>query len=831
MKRIICIVCIVAGLLSAVSCGFVSYIPESSSDAVDNDLDTVKSEYILTLQQTFEKCVYSRDEEVQVRFLLRDATNEINECTSEDSIKIVYDKHFNRLKAVNEEAYIKSIPSLYKEYLMEPFLASLVLGNYLEAEQLQVSEIIKLFDDQMGEADTAERLEELFAQLRVALYSVPTSDRLAEETVEMKKQYDKLLKLYLLDSSTKTQHDKVSNAIDAYHEEASQILYDTKALTDLFLTYEEQIQAINAEVVTEPDVPSEEIETLVHKLTLSVNTAAFLTDSQRAEWLARASTAKEEMTAQDSLSDIRDIYFRYMKELYRDNDLDSYVGVLLNELSLYRSEQVYYDDDKLRVDEMKSGWKASILSSESFVNSDKALSSAKAQIDQVKSITDVWKDVLEEFRRELNERYDTDVLTEPSSMMLAQNYNELADIIDYYVFYQLNTETPSFVCDKFMVEIGFPHGTAEETVNIAYWYSELVKSAAGITGYFEGEDYLVIQLKPYSMAFYSNRDSYPDSPRLESKIDFDSDHSDMVSRSDTFDDFAYYKNTEQLEGIWNTQQLWYALENGYVPICVPDSPADKTLNRAKEILREIICEGMTDEEKIFRIYTWIGRNVQYDRQYYSYNTGLEDKVNYPDEKIAEMICFHAEGALLENLSVCYSFAKAYLILLRLEGIESYLCIGRTNAETQKNETISLTHAFVKIRLDGKWYTSDPQRSSLEVWTEGDVELPSYLRFLIPVNDLKHIVYTHNDIDMSNAGDYFIYDKLLLNGKKVMVDNVDDIRALISELEEGHTVSFFVKKELCSKVEALLAEYPQYRSKRNKTYDYSNTEIAEYYVYH
>ncbi len=830
MKRSICIICIAAALFSLVSCDFVSYIPPYEESLTDSGLEDVRSEYINALKKEFENCSYSADEEGEVRFLLKDASNEIRECGSIDDIIISYDKHFKLIKAVNELAYIKAHSSLYKSYLLDPFVSSIVFDDYLDEGKSQINGIIADHASLMGEAESVQRIDELFAQLKVAIYQVPTKAYLANETAKLKAQYEKLLQMHLIECATKDQRDRALEVINAYTGEALGIEYDREALTDVFLMHEAQITEIISEEVSSPSGPEIEAELLYDKLTYAIASAAFLSGSQREEWMARADTAMSEMSEKERVAEVREVYFSYMKALYEQNDLNSYISVLLNELQLYRSEQHYYGDDKSLVDTLKAEYRASVLEANDYTASSLLLDEAKGKIKEIRSIADVWEAELAAFRNKLSEQYSGGVMTEPESMMYAKNYHELADIIDYYAFYQLSGETPSFVSDRFMVELGFPHGTAEETVNVVYWYSELIKPAVGITGYFEGEDYLVIQLKPYELAIYSNRDKYPVDERLLSDVDLASDHSGMQVRDESFCDFAYLKNEKKLEGIWNTQQLFYALEHGYLPVCVPGSSAEKTLIRAEEILREIILEGMTDEEKIFRIYSWIGQNVQYDRQYYSYNKGLEDPVNYPDEKVAEMICFSAEGALLENLSVCYSFAKAYLILLRMEGIEAYLCIGRTNTETDKDETMSLTHAFVKIRLNEKWYTSDPQRSQLEVWVEGDVEMPSYLRFLMPENDLRHVVDSHKDIDMSNKGDYFIYDMLQLNGKKVFIDSVDEIPDLISYLKEGHVVQFYVKKALCADVEAMLATYPQYRSKRNKTYDYTNTEIAEYYVY-
>ena len=61
---------------------------------------------------------------------------------------------------------------------------------------------------------------------------------------------------------------------------------------------------------------------------------------------------------------------------------------------------------------------------------------------------------------------------------------------------------------------------------------------------------------------------------------------DPNSRSDDFDDFKINNVTQTLE-VEHSWQLVYCLEQGFKPICKPNSGAEQIYNKAKSILRDI----------------------------------------------------------------------------------------------------------------------------------------------------------------------------------------------------------------------------------------------------
>lgn len=174
----------------------------------------------------------------------------------------------------------------------------------------------------------------------------------------------------------------------------------------------------------------------------------------------------------------------------------------------------------------------------------------------------------------------------------------------------------------------------------------------GINSYLDiNTDYILFELIPYEIATisYGSTANYID--KYNSLLDFDSNA--VITRDDSFDDFNYLKNENKVI-VWNSQQLWYALEKDYVPIPVENSPAELVLTAAKDILRKIIKNDMSDEEKIFRIFEWMSNNVQYDHQAYNYNNS---SIMDFDENYSRLKLMHVEGGIFDSLCVCAGYAK------------------------------------------------------------------------------------------------------------------------------------------------------------------------------
>lgn len=335
----------------------------------------------------------------------------------------------------------------------------------------------------------------------------------------------------------------------------------------------------------------------------------------------------------------------------------------------------------------------------------------------------------------------------------------------------------------------------------------------GITGYFEQDSsQLVITLIPYDIASKSHTDKPLDIVRYDSLIEYSSD-STLLDRAEDFDAFPYYDlyNGREIT-VWNSQQLWYALEHEYIPIPVKDSPAEVVLNRAKEILRDIIKDGMTIEEKVFAIYSWYADNITYDHKYKDY-VDTDDMENFPDERVAVLNSLHAEGVLLDNLAVCCSYAKAGLILMRLEGIEAYRVIlhdYEENGMTHPDNIAFGSHAILALRAsDGKFYYCD-----LEQCGAGEgLMYQKYHQLLVtakeqaPYGNCVDRIWKHK-LDWGEAlPRELFWNNIKYNGKCILVSSAEEAKAIIDEYcasaKRGYQINILTTENIDKEIRSLL----------------------------
>lgn len=166
------------------------------------------------------------------------------------------------------------------------------------------------------------------------------------------------------------------------------------------------------------------------------------------------------------------------------------------------------------------------------------------------------------------------------------------------------------------------------------------------------------------------------------------------ARADDFDGFAINtKNNGEME-VYNSEELWWAVEHGYKPIFNTDTKAKLFYERAKMILREIITDEMTEYEKVLSIYEYLVEAVSYDYDAYYSGAGKED------------VCYYLEGVFEYGRAVCDGKTKAFVLLCGIEGIECVRAFGDSLDGGSG-------HAWNYVRVGEGWYLVDT--------TEGDVK--------------------------------------------------------------------------------------------------------------
>lgn len=106
---------------------------------------------------------------------------------------------------------------------------------------------------------------------------------------------------------------------------------------------------------------------------------------------------------------------------------------------------------------------------------------------------------------------------------------------------------------------------------------------------------------------------------------------------------------------------------------------------AKEVLGEILQEGMSDFAKEAAIYEWVLENVEYDWS----ATDVLAEFNRDG--------YGPYGGLVDRSAVCLGYATTFELLMDLSGLECRTVVGAGAGGD---------HAWNVVRLNGEWYCAD-----------------------------------------------------------------------------------------------------------------------------
>jgi len=193
-------------------------------------------------------------------------------------------------------------------------------------------------------------------------------------------------------------------------------------------------------------------------------------------------------------------------------------------------------------------------------------------------------------------------------------------------------------------------------------------------------------------------------------------------RPSNYNNFA--TNVGQAISVSTSNQLYLAASWGLKPVPVSGSAAEIIYDAAKDVLRRIIDNGMSEPEKILAIYDFLSYEVLYDGELLALS-GLPQQSQPQDLHYYEG--FYLEGVFLRGNAVCDGIAKAFTLLSYMEGIGAYKISGTSNA---------VGHAWNKVLADGKWYAVDATWSSIGYASIGsivDTEITTR-RYLLVTDD-------------------------------------------------------------------------------------------------
>lgn len=742
------------------------------------ELQDAKTEYIEKLNAVSSAENYREAERKTFEFYIEKGTEAINGCTDISLPEKIYLSYKETIESIKTAKQYEIEEAAALEEFRTAQIAEVknykVMTDYREAERTELGKLISDYEAKIMAAEVKTEIDKFVRDFKIKVYAIKTDKELYdEELIKLKDELKlNLAGAYKLSDYRENEGIEIQNLIKSFNDSVAKVITKEEALSQ-YIIIKGKLDSVKTASALDAEDRNALIEELYSKL--SKNIYDNFDETERVNYLNELESVYSAMCDRVSLEGIRQVYREFGQEL-------GMTEVLKEDLIAYNDTVFYRDNEKNQVDKIKEKYVAQFTENLDNESAKALLQQAKDEINLIKTNDDLWNDSLSEFRATLKALYGDAILEEPRSLTDANDYSELADIIDYYAFYQLSgTE---FVCDTFRVKLNFDHNDAwTELVNV-YWYCELIRTAVGITSYFESNsDYLVFQLIPYNFASVTN--SSKAVSKLISEVEFDSDKSQMTARGENFDDFAYYKYGRTIN-VWNSQQLWYALEHEYVPICAPDSPAELVMNRAKEILREIIMEGMSDEEKLFKIYTWLGETGRYDGAFQNCKDNLELS--------CQLRSYHVEGALLDSLGVCFSYAKTFLLLSRVEGLEVYYVFGSHEMDINN---VAEGHGYNYVKLNDNWYICDPVRSFL---VSPDWLMASYEYFLLPaityhVNFFGTKTYVHKNIVELIINDAYvdwsIYQSFKVKNLSVFISDVIELKEKIANLMDGSATCFSI----------------------------------------
>lgn len=165
----------------------------------------------------------------------------------------------------------------------------------------------------------------------------------------------------------------------------------------------------------------------------------------------------------------------------------------------------------------------------------------------------------------------------------------------------------------------------------------------------------------------------------------------------------------------------------------------KIHRRGMEIVKEIIGEDMTEEEKERQIYLWLEQNCSYaqgeweqakERDFIKEGTdaGTEDSLN-------------AYGALVKGEAMCQGYAGAFQILGDMAGLQVRTVNGYLNG--------NIPHAWNLVKLEDSWYQTDCSSNG------NTVGIPFYLY--------------NSDLEHARLWGYYLLEDFLLDGEMAILE--------------------------------------------------------------
>ncbi|MCL2696979.1 MAG: hypothetical protein FWE74_02720 [Oscillospiraceae bacterium] len=153
--------------------------------------------------------------------------------------------------------------------------------------------------------------------------------------------------------------------------------------------------------------------------------------------------------------------------------------------------------------------------------------------------------------------------------------------------------------------------------------------------------------------------------------------------------------TNSMGANWYTDFSMFTITPDYIMTPAQYTEGLRRFNIAAIQALGLVRHARTDFEKALILHNYIALNTTYDSELLKYYETYGFSLS-PMRPISHT----AYGALVDGLAVCDGYAKAYIHLLGLAGIESRIASGNCVKS-------GISHAWAMVKLDGSWYHADP----------------------------------------------------------------------------------------------------------------------------
>lgn len=291
---------------------------------------------------------------------------------------------------------------------------------------------------------------------------------------------------------------------------------------------------------------------------------------------------------------------------------------------------------------------------------------------------------------------------------------ELQAFINYIIVYTVPHNGERNIA--FTVEYSALSDEMGKAINNVKYYRSNTDLYPNISYSFTDNRAIITSVKEKTTGLMASATTdYPDTIEIPAFINSYATNPEPETRS-----FAIDSNDPYV--VFNTEQLVYAVENGFKPVFFEEGTAKEIYNGARSILEEIIPTGADTFEKLTIIHDWIALNNKYDHELLNLSTQLT-----PPSDILTYNGFYLDGIFIDKKAVCDGISKAFMLMARIEGIEAIRVSGTT---TEGSGNVG--HAWNKVKILNEWYGVDLTGDDVSI-KSGDssyYEVLSHRYFLI-----------------------------------------------------------------------------------------------------